>query len=640
MSRCHGAAVGLTLAVGLGLSAALALPARAQQQIPIGTSVTGQVQLSDPVLNDQTHYKLFTFMGTAGQTVQIDLLSADFDAYLYLRDQNGQAIAHDDDGGGGHNARITQTLTYTGMYQILANTVGQGENGAFTLQVRATTEVQPGAQQIPIGTQVSSQLMVSDPTLPDGSHYKLFTFMGTAGQTVQIDMISTAFDSYLYLRNQSGNSIAHDDDGGGNLNARIVQMLPYTGMYQIVANTLASGQFGAFTLQLQATQAMTTMQPMVSAIPSINSLAAIGQVGLNQQVQNTLIAGGTAWNNKPIHLYGFQCTAGQATQMDLLSSWDNYLIVFDPNGTEVAHDDDGGEGLNARLRFSCPTTGIYRLGVTTGLASTTPGAYTLQVQAMGQPMQMQPTPQPIMQPTPQPIGQPKPPAAQQPMQAMQMAPPAAAATASGSSSASVTPQAARPGVGSYTAGLAMPPYAGTSNEEALEYGARLGRMLDSTIVTLVGTFRNTSGQPMVGASSPATLSQRERERWVRCRDLYWDLTTYAAAVGTLRRSLGPDPALQHAAADLDSAFSKSVAVVECDNVASMIAAPDRWTPWQDQYEAATHRFYRDFYGQIRDVHEKDRALVSTLNRFLPEAYRMSPPSGLPGNPPYAGTAPS
>lgn len=440
MSLRHGAAVGRTLAVGLGLASALALPARAQQQIPIGTSVTGQIQLSDPVLSDQTHYKLFTFMGTAGQTVQIDLLSADFDAYLYLRDQNGQAIAHDDDGGGGHNARITQSLSYSGMYQILANTVGQGETGAFTLQLRAAAEMQQGAQQIPIGTTVSSQLMVSDPTLPDGSHYKLFTFMGTAGQTVEIDMTSTAFDSYLYLRNQNGNSIAHDDDGGGNLNARIVQQLPYTGMYQIVANTLASGQFGAFNLQLQATQAVT--QPIVTAMPSINSLSAIGQIGLNQQVQNTLIAGGMSWNNKPIHLYGFQCSAGQPTQIDVLSSWDNYLIVFDPMGSEAAHDDDGGEGLNARLRFTCPTTGLYRLGVTTGLASTTPGAYTLQVQATGQPMQMQPTPQPIMQPTPQPIGQPMP-MAQTTMQPMASAAPSNAIPAPGQVGQIMAGQSAR-----------------------------------------------------------------------------------------------------------------------------------------------------------------------------------------------------
>jgi hypothetical protein len=430
MSRRHGAAIGRTLAAGLVLAAALALPARAQQQIPIGTSVTGQLTMSDPVMSDQTHYKVVTFMGTAGQTVQIDLLSNDFDAYLYLKDQNGSTLAHDDDGGGGHNARIIQTLSYSGMYQIYANTVGRGETGNFTLQLQASGMQQMAqqpmgmAQQIPIGTSVSGQLMSSDPTLPDGSHYKLFTFMGTAGQAVQIDMISSAFDAYLYLRNQNGQAIAHDDDGGGGLNARITQQLPYTGMFQIVANTLASGQFGAFTLQLQSAQTgmqpmVTPMQPMVSAMPSINSMAVIGQVGLNQQVQNTLIAGGVAWNNKPIHLYGFQCGAGQGTQIDVLSSWDNYVIVFDPNGSEVAHDDDGGEGLNSRLRFTCPTTGLYRLGVTTGLASTTPGAYTLQVQAMGQQMQMQmqPTPQPIMQPTPQPIGQPMP-LAQPTMQSM------------------------------------------------------------------------------------------------------------------------------------------------------------------------------------------------------------------------------
>jgi hypothetical protein len=409
MSLRHGAAAGRSLAVGFGLAAALALPLRAQQQIPIGTQLTGQIQSSDPVMADQTHYKLFTFVGTAGQTVQIDLLSTDFDAYLYLKDQNGQTLAHDDDGGGGHNARIIQSLPYTGTYQIYANTVSRGETGTFTLQLRAPDiqqmAQQPAgmAQQIPIGTSVSGQLMASDPTLSDGSHYKLFTFMGTAGQTVQIDLMSSAFDAYLYLRNQNGQPIAHDDDGGGGLNARITQQLPYTGMYQIVANTLQSGQFGTFTLQLQSSQ--MSMQPVVTSMPSINSLGTIGQIGLNQQVQNTLVAGGVAWNNKPIQLYGFQCSAGQNAQIDVLSSWDNYLIVFDPAGAEAAHDDDSGEGLNARLRFTCPTTGLYKLGVTTGLASTTPGAYTLQVQAMGQAV-MQPTPQPIMQPTPQPIGQP------------------------------------------------------------------------------------------------------------------------------------------------------------------------------------------------------------------------------------------
>jgi hypothetical protein len=238
-----------------------------------------------------------------------------------------------------------------------------------------------------------------------------------------------------------------------------------------------------------------------------------------------------------------------------------------------------------------------------------------------------------------------PPGAPQPAAPQPAQPPATAPATTPASvpQVPVTPQAARPAAGvstgTYTAGLAIAPYTGTTTEDAWEYAARLGRMLDSTIVTLVGTFRNTSGQPMIGASSPTTLSQRERDRWAHCRDLYWDLTTYAAAAGDLRQSLGTDPTLQRAAADLDSAFAESAATAECDNVASMIAAPDRWTPWQDQYEAAAHHFYRDFYAEIREVHEKDRALVNTLNRFLPPAHRVAPLPGLPTNPPYAGAAP-
>jgi len=225
-------------------------------------------------------------------------------------------------------------------------------------------------------------------------------------------------------------------------------------------------------------------------------------------------------------------------------------------------------------------------------------------------------------------------------------PPAAPSPASpAAASPVVTPQASRPqpaNTGAYTAGLAMPPFAGGTTEDAREYAARLGRMLDSTIVTLVATFQNASGQPVIGASGPTMLSHREQDRWTHCRDLYWDLTTYAEAVSSLRAALGTDAALQRAAADLDSSFSRSVATAECDIVASMIAAPAHFTspPWQDQYGNSARHFYRDFYSQILDVHDKDRALMVELNRVLPAAHRVPTPPGLPRNPPYAGAAPN
>jgi len=261
-------------------------------------------------------------------------------------------------------------------------------------------------QQIPVGSQVTGTLSMTDQTLGDGSHYKLFTFMGTAGQTVQIDLISSDFDSYLYLRDQNGTEITHDDDGGGGLNSRIVRTLTYTGMYQIVVNTLRSGVYGAFTLRLQNTS--PSAQPVVTPLVTGANLEPISTIGLNQQVQNNLVPGGTTYNGKPIHAYNFQCTAGQTFQMDVLSDWDNYAMIFDPNGNPVATNDDGGEGLNARITFTCPQTATYKLGVTTYAASTATGMYTMRVQALGAPTPLgQPTPigqaQPIVQPIPQPV---------------------------------------------------------------------------------------------------------------------------------------------------------------------------------------------------------------------------------------------
>lgn len=207
----------------------------------------------------------------------------------------------------------------------------------------------------------------------------------------------------------------------------------------------------------------------------------------------------------------------------------------------------------------------------------------------------------------------------------------------------VTPQAAitqppAAAASAFTAGLALPPFAGGNDAAHLEYVRTLAKNLDSAIVTLVGVFRNTSGQPMPSASAPSSLSARERERWGRCRDLHFDLTTYASGVESVLDGLSANPALQRAAAALDTALTELDATAECDNVSSMITAPERWDPWAQQYAITARRFYADWYGQVRTAHERDRALVIALNAVLPQGRALPVPSGLPRNPPYAGAA--
>src|SRR6185369_9157624 len=53
-----------------------------------------------------------------------------------------------------------------------------------------------------------------------GSFYDLFTFTGTAGQTVTITLNSTAFDCFVRLKSSGGTVLATDDDSNGGTNSK------------------------------------------------------------------------------------------------------------------------------------------------------------------------------------------------------------------------------------------------------------------------------------------------------------------------------------------------------------------------------------------------------------------------------------
>jgi hypothetical protein len=188
------------------------------------------------------------------------------------------------------------------------------------------------------------------------------------------------------------------------------------------------------------------------------------------------------------------------------------------------------------------------------------------------------------------------------------------------------------------AGLGIEPYAGRSHADLLDYARRATIRIDSAIVSLRNTYANTSGQPLAGATAPSVLSSRERGRWSQCRVLYYDMQTLSDAALLLRDSLTTPVALGRASAALADAFEGLQALAECDNIGSMIEAPDRWAPWGPNYETAARNFYREWYPQARAVHEAARGLARQLNVVLPAARRFAVPPGLPPNPPYIGAA--
>ncbi len=79
--------------------------------------------------------------------------------------------------------------------------------------------------------------------------------------------------------------------------------------------------------------------------------------------------------------YQVRLLADKAYQIDLRSPrpdlLDPFLKLFDDKGQELASDDDGGGGLNARIAFQCVTAGVYRIEASA--FGNGAGAFTLEV---------------------------------------------------------------------------------------------------------------------------------------------------------------------------------------------------------------------------------------------------------------------
>ncbi len=261
MRRLIGVGAALLLA---GCAAGRVSPVRSGT-IAMNSEVTGTLSRNDARLRDGSVYQAWTFYGTQGQVVQIDVMSDSFDAFCILYGPAGNEIARDDDSGEELNARVSVALPVTGQYRIIANTYRKDQFGPY--RVRLTSGGAPGAVtppsvgaapvtagsagQVLRGQTVQGRLTTGDAKLADNTFYQAWTFYGQAGEMVTLDVMSSDFDAYAVIQDMNGNVLARDDDSGGNLNARIVFTLPYTGNYRMLANTLRVGATGAYTLSVR-----------------------------------------------------------------------------------------------------------------------------------------------------------------------------------------------------------------------------------------------------------------------------------------------------------------------------------------------------------------------------------------------------
>jgi hypothetical protein len=105
-------------------------------QLRVGEEVAGELTSADPVSHwDDTHLQVWELPLQAGDRATVDLLSTDFDAFLYLVGPGVEGADVDDDSAGACDARLTITARESGVFRVGVNTVMSGSVGSFRLRV-------------------------------------------------------------------------------------------------------------------------------------------------------------------------------------------------------------------------------------------------------------------------------------------------------------------------------------------------------------------------------------------------------------------------------------------------------------------------------------------------------------------------
>jgi hypothetical protein len=165
--------------------------------------------------------------------------SNQFDTFLRLEDTFGQVVAADDDSGKGLNARIVFQPKLTGTFRVIATSYAPDRTGNFVVKL--------GVLPSPVtGQLIPGALTMGDAVDFAGRRFDVHSKFLVAGKTYTIKMNSPVFDTLLKVKNNLGQVVAVNDDGGPGLNSQIVFTPAFSGMYQIVATSYSPGKTGHY----------------------------------------------------------------------------------------------------------------------------------------------------------------------------------------------------------------------------------------------------------------------------------------------------------------------------------------------------------------------------------------------------------
>lgn len=356
-----------------------AVPVAAQVEVDteagilFGQIITGEISNTSP-------RDTYSFDGRRGEVVSIDLrtIDGDLDPLLTIVDNSGQVIAWQDDSQQSRDVRIDSfRIPQTDRYFIIVGRFGYSlgtTSGEYELRIDRLGVSSASGSSLRYGDAVINTISSMQPQI-------FYSFRAQRGDIVNIEMqrVSGNLDPFLQVVNSNAFVIAENDDvlGSDTLDAFINGLvIEETGTYIIVATRFgqaAGDSTGSFVLSLNEADNSGFGNSLQTAIP----------IALGETVEGELT------NRNFAQFYQFT-----AERNDLITitmnradgNIDTFLTLTNAGFQTLAEDDDGGNGQNSRIdQYLIPADGLYYIIATRfeGEAGTTQGAYTLELQNLG-----------------------------------------------------------------------------------------------------------------------------------------------------------------------------------------------------------------------------------------------------------------
>jgi hypothetical protein len=263
---------------------------------------------------------------------------------------------------------------------VRAHLAGLGVLAAFAVLPVAFAQEEKGKKQKEIDPQpgktvtIKGRLTDKDgtDTKREGCYAKVFPIKLAKDGRYTIIMRSNDVDSYLRLEAPGGNQVAEDDDSGKGdtgLDAQIEYTGEKDGTYKLICTTFAAGTTGDFVLTVQR-------EGGGGGKGSADFKSIRGQLTAKDNFDKVR-------QQMYCKIYPVKLLAGQNYQIDMKSSdFDSYLRLEDPDGNQIAEDDDGGGFPNARIKQDINKTGVYKI-IATSFGANSTGNFVVEIRGKG-----------------------------------------------------------------------------------------------------------------------------------------------------------------------------------------------------------------------------------------------------------------